>query len=383
MFPDFNIYSTPLLILVLQGLILVGMLLKKANSIKDSSCLILATLLLITCYHRITYTIGFMGWYDTFKYTKINYFVIQLVLGIGPLIYLYIKSISEKRFQLDRKAAYHFIPLIFYIIFNLGMLIYDSNQIDFDLTQNGILLQWVLEHLLPIISLVFSLHLLIYLIFSILLYYKIRSRLEHEFSDTYRFEMLWLRNFLFLFSFLFAFDAIQMLTEGFIFELHWTQEWWLEFFSLLVVLYVGLKGYFTPIEHLPRLEPEMLNFIPTIENNTSSTTIEIHEKLHVIVKKVEKEKLYLDSDLTLTKLAKKLKLPPSQLSLIINKGRGQNFNEFINNYRVLSIKEKLQSDSFDHLSILAIALDSGFNSKATFNRVFKKIDGNPPSFYRK
>jgi len=203
-----------------------------------------------------------------------------------------------------------------------------------------------------------------------------------QFSDTYKFELHWLRNFLFLFAFLFVYDFLQLFTEGFITELHWTQEWWFEFFSLLVVIYVGVKGYFTKIEDLPRLEPEIL-YAQIDGSRKNETPPENYDQyVESVIKMVEEEELYLDPDLTLTTLARKLKMAPSQLSAIINKGLSQNFNMFINTYRVRLIKEKLMSDKYDHLSILAIALDSGFNSKATFNRVFKKIDCQAPSFYR-
>ncbi len=395
MFPDFNIYSTPLLILVLQGLLLVMMLLNKAWLKKDISSLLLALLLLVTCYHRTTYTIGFMGWYDTFRNTKINYYLIQLTLGIGPLIYLYIKSVGEKGFQIKGKVWLHFAPMMLYILFCIGLILYDRQQPNFDDTQNGVGMQWALEHISSLIAILFSVHLLLYLIFSFQLYYKIRSRLEHQFTDTYKFEMRWLRNFLFLFAFLFTYNTLQQITEDFIFELHWTQEWWFQFFSLLVVLYVGIKGFFTPLEDLPLMEFEMLHSQQKITQKTNDAvkgnsedlsitrSIDIQKQVKMVSGIVEKEALYLNSNITLTILAQRLKMPPSQLSMVINTGLGKNFNEFINGYRVAQVKQKIEDKDYQHLSILAIALDTGFNSKATFNRVFKKIDGNPPSAYRK
>ena len=382
MFPDFNIFSVPLLILILQGLILVGILIKKSKSKTDSSSLILAILLLLTCYHRTAYAIGFMGWYDTFRNTKINYFLISLAFAIGPLIYLYVKSVGEKGFKFDRSKLIHFLPVILYVLLSIGVFIYDSQQSNFDSTQNGVVLQWVIENLLVFIAAVFSVHLFIYLVFSFRHYYRIRSRLEHQFSNTYKYELLWLRNFLILFSFLFVYDSLQMITDGFISDLHWTQEWWYEFFSLVVVLYVGIKGFFTAVEDLPLLESELLyeNSEESESGKVSNTALQ--NEIASLMQLVEQEQLYLDANLTLTKLARKAKIPSSQLSMTINKGLNKNFNEFINGYRVGHIKEKLSSKEFDHLSILALALDSGFNSKATFNRVFKNIDGHSPSFYR-
>ncbi len=62
---------------------------------------------------------------------------------------------------------------------------------------------------------------------------------------------------------------------------------------------------------------------------------------------------------------------------------GKTFSEFLNEYRVNEVKEKLKTEDRSLQTILAIALDSGFNSKASFNRVFKKHTGLTPSEYVK
>ena len=382
MFPDFNIFSTPLLILVVQGLILVAMLLHKSWSLKDVSSLLLAILLLITCYHRTTYTIGFLGWYDTFRNTKINYYLIELILAVGPLIYLYIRSVGEREFKMTRSRYFHFLPVIVYFILRVILLIYDSRQDGYDETQNGILFQWFIENLYQFVNIFFVGHLFVYLFFSFKQYYQIRAKLNDQFSNTYKFEMRWLRNFLFLFTLLFLYDTIQFLIENLIVDLHWTEEWWFQFFSLLVVIYVGVKGYFTPLEHLPLLDSHLLERSKSADSSPNGMTSDLRNQLNTVVDLVRSESLYLDPNLSLTSLARRSKIAPSQLSLLVNKGLGKNFNEFINEYRVELVKERLQDEKFKHLSILAIALDTGFNSKATFNRVFKKIDGNSPSYYR-
>ena len=61
----------------------------------------------------------------------------------------------------------------------------------------------------------------------------------------------------------------------------------------------------------------------------------------------------------------------------------KNFFDFINSYRVESVKEMLLNKEFEHYTVLAIGLESGFNSKTSFNTVFKKMTGVTPSEYRK
>ena len=90
------------------------------------------------------------------------------------------------------------------------------------------------------------------------------------------------------------------------------------------------------------------------------------------------EQPWLEPELTLTELAHRLRTNPSVLSRVINSGCGQNFNDFVNSYRVEAFKEAVKNPKNKHLSLLGIALDCGFNSKATFNRAFKKFTGLLP-----
>jgi len=93
---------------------------------------------------------------------------------------------------------------------------------------------------------------------------------------------------------------------------------------------------------------------------------------------LEEGKAYEDPELSLTQLAKALKTNPSILSKVINQGFGQNFNDFINDYRVAAVKQKLEAGEYKTQTLLGIAYDCGFNSKATFNRAFKKATGVTP-----
>lgn len=92
------------------------------------------------------------------------------------------------------------------------------------------------------------------------------------------------------------------------------------------------------------------------------------------------ERPYLESSLTVSELSRMLGVNTTVLSYVINQSQGCNFNDLINRYRVEAVKAELSKGSNDQL--LTIALDSGFNSKATFNRAFKKFTGLSPSEYQ-
>jgi len=98
---------------------------------------------------------------------------------------------------------------------------------------------------------------------------------------------------------------------------------------------------------------------------------------------VEIKKIYLDSEIRMSQLAGMLALSPQRLSYILNSVLNQNFYDFINSYRVLEVCSRIEGGQAEKLTILAIALDSGFNSKATFNRLFKKHKGMSPSEFKK
>jgi len=98
---------------------------------------------------------------------------------------------------------------------------------------------------------------------------------------------------------------------------------------------------------------------------------------------LREQQLYKDPELTLASLARHLGETPNAVSRIINGGFNQSFNEFINTYRIEEVKRRMAAGDTENLTILAVALDAGFASKTTFNRVFKEQTGFTPKEYVK
>ncbi len=98
---------------------------------------------------------------------------------------------------------------------------------------------------------------------------------------------------------------------------------------------------------------------------------------------LEADKIYRDEGLTLRSLAEKMAVSPHQLSWIINEVLHLSFSTLVNGYRVEEVKGRLSDPSFNHRSVLQAALDAGFNTKAAFNRAFKKSTGMTPSEFKK
>lgn len=107
---------------------------------------------------------------------------------------------------------------------------------------------------------------------------------------------------------------------------------------------------------------------------------EVYEKLLVVM---QNDKPFLNSELSLFSLASTLKISAHALSFIINECSGENFNQFVNGYRIEEAKKLIVNPKMNHLNIMGIGYEVGFNSKSTFITTFKKITNQTPSEYKK
>lgn len=108
---------------------------------------------------------------------------------------------------------------------------------------------------------------------------------------------------------------------------------------------------------------------------------------HLYIKRLldlmQTERPYLDEKLSVKSLAARLDLSSQQLSYLINQRLGLSFLEMVNTYRVNEVKKRIELGEHTQKTLLALALESGFNSKASFNRIFKEYTGQSPSSYTK
>jgi AraC-like DNA-binding protein len=99
---------------------------------------------------------------------------------------------------------------------------------------------------------------------------------------------------------------------------------------------------------------------------------------------MESDRAFLDPDLSLGLLAKRVGVPEHQLRALINGGLGhRNFSSYVAGLRIAHAKVALADPEKARQQILRISMDSGFASLATFNRVFKALEGVTPTEYRK
>ena len=133
--------------------------------------------------------------------------------------------------------------------------------------------------------------------------------------------------------------------------------------------------------------------ISAFQQGTIKTNITLHveettnleeltkRKLEAVLKR---DKAFLIPDLTINELATMMQMKASDLSTFFNSKLGMNFNDVVNKYRINEVKRLIADPTTDpKATIMELAYKSGFNSKATFNRIFKQLTGNTPKEYRK
>lgn len=309
----------------------------------------------------------------------------DITFGIAPLIFFYVKSITTSKFIFRRKDWWHFAPAITFIIYRLSIFTYDAVQPGFSDVQNGVLKLSLDEPIiLTTLSYIHPPYMLLYLAFTFQLFYNYRKKIMQYFSNTFKLELNWILSFLVLFTLSFLYSTIQSVVGNYI-NLGYVDRWWLNLFVAIITLYVGIKGYFTDTTKLKKLSfsftPDK-EAIPQQSVNQQNKSIS-EDDLNIVKTLMESNKAYLNPELNLSDLAVDANMSRAQLSEIINTGFGKNFNDFVNGYRVEAFKSMLKENKHKQLSLLGIALECGFNSKATFNCVFKKLTKHSPTEYLK
>lgn len=377
--------SSLLLIFFFNGIVFSFLVLKKGIQNNNNANKWLSFLLFFCAMYIAPYMLGYAGWYSRKVTREILYFIpFMQVLLIGPVIFFYTKSLLNSTFKISKKEYYHFIPALIYLVYSLIVFITDKLILDeFYFYADGRdkdMANWY--QIAGIISMVY------YLIAS-LKFYKNYKKLVFDkvsFADSILFE--WIPNFLIAFL-----SIVVLRVLLFLLNPEWgnfgNQFWHYIAFSI-VVLYVSVNGYANAVKmsFLNDVNSESINVYQesdedykTKQDNTNLEEIEFWKDkiLHL----VENEKVFKNPTLTLSDLSKLLNTNTKNISKSINSGFDMNFNDFINHYRIEAVKEKLHKEEHKTSTLLGIAFDCGFNSKATFNRAFKKsIDLSPKDYLK-
>jgi AraC-like DNA-binding protein len=400
---DFNFYSSILLIFFVHGLVYSALLFRKGILNESLSDKWLGIFLLLCSFYIAPWMLGFAGWYDNQPLRDIMFYTpMQLLFFMGPVIFFYVQSLLNPSFRFGKKEWLHLVPGILYLLFCVVMVVTDKLVLKkYYFLESGIDPEFDYWYqLLGFLSMLF------YFIVS-LRYYNLYKKLMLQvisYADMVLFR--WVKNFLMAFLIMLILRLLFYVGSFIpIFQkLNYVGPWWQYFSFAIVFYYIAITGYANSIETKVPFKLNLLTNKPTLllngsaANTEDNSFIEDAEVIEIVNEQVEKkedeglltewkpkiisllqdEKIYEDPELSLTQMAKQLKTNPSILSKTINQGFQLNFNDFINNYRIEAVKEKLQAGEQKTQTLLGIAYDCGFNSKATFNRAFKKVTGTSP-----
>jgi AraC-like DNA-binding protein len=381
---EFGLRSSLLLIFFTHLVVYAFLFMKRGWRQDRLSDKCLGIFFLLSALFIFPWMSGFAGWYDTQPYREVLFYTPFIhAFFFGPLLYLYLKSLTNASYKLSNRDLIHFLPALLYIVWCVVVVVVDKLIIGHYYLMNGNtdpdFDNWY--------SWAWSASILIYLVLAIKYYrqYRVFSTFEFSFADAASFK--WLRNFLYTFSLLTVLLISEHLLSLFI-KLYYVRSWYYFFAFAIITYYMAISAYsaksiiklnFEPELLLAYQEPLLLK--EPINNNENQTwMISWQEKIAALM---SEQKIYLEPELTLTDLARKIGTNASLLSKVINSTYGQNFNDYINRFRVDEAVKLMNDPAYKNFNILVVAYDAGFNSKSTFNRAFKKVTGVTPKDYLK
>lgn len=368
-----------LIIGVFEGLFLALLLFtKKKRTFSDS---ILASFFLI---FALNIFLSFMEAYNRrngFPYPAFILTSAPLLLLHGPILWLYTKSLTDQYFRFKPIYLINLLPFIA-IIVQHSFFIYSlptPQKIEF--IQNE-----AFKHTFsyPFFIVLIFLSPVFYFLLGIRLINEYKLKIEGYFSQVKGIDLNWLililKSWLILSILINSFFVLDLF-------IHIAPFGLMQFLGFIIAsVYVVFIGFYGLRQENLFLKKSIdLNLERLITNTTEyhSKPLKDEEKdfIQQLLKHMEEKKTYLQPEITIKMLSEELNVSSEYLSETINNTLNKNFFDFINYYRVEEFKNQCKNEKNKHLSILGLASECGFNSKATFNRVFKKVTGLTPSEY--
>jgi AraC-like DNA-binding protein len=289
----------------------------------------------------------------------------------APFLYISILHFTSIQKKVDKRILWHFLPFLFFLLFRIPFFI-TGNNIEFSEEERKIVF-FILQTALPIQA-------IIYWCLSFITLQRHLKNIKQFSSSIENIDLNWLRYFLMIVL---------------VVILVWLN---LVFFNLKDLIrftpYLYMSAIFF-LAHFSLQQKEIFDFsqtelveIANVKSNKKESQKRVSEtRLTELNNKLKQliytEKVYLDNDLSLPKLSKKLEASYNETSFLINELYHDNFYNFINKYRIEEAKTLLLSEKYSQLNILGIAYESGFSSKTTFNTTFKKYVGLSPTEFVK
>jgi len=293
---------------------------------------------------------------------------------IGPLLFFYTMSLINRDFAFKKIHLWHLLPFFIDLIYR-NYRFFAHENIEAALTERGFFIPyWELRTR----YITMDFHVIVYALTSLIIFYMYRSRLKEIFSSVEKIKLSWLH------LVLYGFMAIHLLHISKI-TLPFLPGTWREIIGVLmhlgnlvlvsIVVFKGLKvpEIFSGWEEKPTGQKYA---------KTALSQEQIDQYKKKLTHYMEIDKPFLNPDLSITELADKLSVPSHYISQVLSQGLHLNFYHFVNRYRVEESK-RILAEKGDEKTVLEILYETGFNSKSTFNRIFKQYTGvNPTEFIK-
>lgn len=313
-----------------------------------------------------------------------------LVLGASLLshpvfLFIYSISLSKKNFVFNITVVSNFLVVILWMISLIPFLlltteeqknmVYDKQAISYEMFL-PMMIQLSVE--------------LFYFIRSLIVLVQHQNNIEQEFSYHAKINLSWLKILTYLYIVILISNVVgYTLVSSKILNIKLMDDLLMVVRMLLFfyMVYHGVKQklvYSTEdyISSPKTKKPEISKPEPNNSGSAPEMQAEYTETVERLKKIMLNDKLFLDPELSLGETANKLGIHAHQLSKLLNIQLNKNFFEFVNEYRVNEFKRLVSNPINKHISLLGLAMDAGFNSKATFNRFFKNSTGLTPSEFR-
>ena len=317
-------------------------------------------------------------------------FHLNISLLLAPLFFLYITALIQPGRPSGAARLGHFAAYFLTWVYWLYLFIALSGQ------ELDVLFAQTDEALLPVgfslALLVESLAIPVYVIWALWLLERHRRKIRHTFSFTEGVDLKWARVLTYgIGIFWLGIVVSEALGSGV--KLNSADEdvqhgYALSTFFLYYLGYFGLKQgrLYTDAVPAPSEKPSALPQAappPAKYIRSGLKAAEGAAYAETVIDYLKSEKPYLRSRLSIQDLAQALEIPAHALSQVINEHLNGSFYDVINRHRVDEFKKRIADPQYQHFTLIAIALDCGFNSKSSFNRIFKKYEQRTPTEYVK
>lgn len=298
----------------------------------------------------------------------------------GPLLYLYIRFLTCPDKKFNWLSLLHFIP---FIVFFTISVIFRSEPLVRDLRSFFRPDRFISLRIIYSVS--FFLSITIYSVLSFIEINRHQKNLKNLVSFTsQKITLNWLKilaiSFYLAYFILFILGGLNMTGNIIPFDPYFVIFGFIAVFSMVYSFY-GIKQ---PVIFGEVVSPDIDNEKKEAEKYSKSGLKEVQAEMYLnkLLNYMETNKPFLDNDLTINDLSVKTGISRHHITQVLNERYKRNFFTFINEYRAKEVMERFSDPKFNNYTILAIALDSGFNSKTTFNSFFKNQTGLTPSEYR-